>query len=477
MSLRLYDTATRTVRDFVPRVAGAVGIYLCGATVQAPPHVGHVRSGVAFDVLVRWLRRQGVRVTLVRNVTDIDDKILAKSAEAGVEWWAWAMTNERAFTAAYDALGVLPPTYEPRATGHVPAMVDLMRTLVEKGHAYQAAPGDVYFDVRSFRDYGALTRQPVDDMVPAPDDAPAGGAKRDVHDFALWKAPKPGEPETASWDTPFGRGRPGWHLECSAMAARYLGPEFDIHGGGLDLRFPHHENELAQSRAAGQEFARYWLHNGWVTQGGAKMSKSLGNGLLVDVVLRDVRPVVLRWALTAVQYRSMLEWTDDTLREAEATWDRLAGFVERAVERTGDVPDEAVASAPLPDEFVAAMDDDLNVPAALAVVHETLRSGNTALAAGDLPAARDALVTLRAMLDVLGLDPGSPQWRADGTDERYARALDELVEAQLEARAAARAARDFATADAIRDRLTTAGVVVEDSPAGARWTLAPRSED
>ncbi|CAM5788909.1 Cysteine--tRNA ligase OS=Cellulomonas persica OX=76861 GN=cysS PE=3 SV=1 [Cellulomonas persica] len=261
------------------------------------------------------------------------------------------------------------------------------------------------------------------------------------------------------------------------MAARYLGPEFDIHGGGLDLRFPHHENELAQSRAAGQPFARYWLHNGWVTQGGAKMSKSLGNGLLVDVVLRDVRAVVLRWALTAVQYRSMLEWTDDTLREAEATWDRLAGFVERAVERTGEVPDEDVAAAPLPDEFVAAMDDDLNVPAALAVVHETLRAGNTALASGDLPGARDALVTLRAMLDVLGLDPGSPQWRSAGTDERYARALDELVEAQLEARAAARAARDFATADAIRDRLTAAGVVVEDSPAGARWTLAPRSED
>ena len=477
MSLRLYDTATRTVRDFVPRVAGEVGIYLCGATVQAPPHVGHVRSGVAFDVLVRWLRRQGARVTLVRNVTDVDDKILAKSAEAGVEWWAWAMTNERAFTAAYDALGVLPPTYEPRATGHVPAMVELMSTLVEKGHAYQAAPGDVYFDVRSFPAYGALTRQPVDDMVPAPDDAPVGGAKRDPHDFALWKAPKPGEPETASWDTPFGRGRPGWHLECSAMAARYLGPEFDIHGGGLDLRFPHHENELAQSRAAGQGFARYWLHNGWVTQGGAKMSKSLGNGLLVSAVLETVRPVVLRWALTAVQYRSMLEWTDDTLREAEATWDRLAGFVERAAERTGTATPDEVAVAPLPPEFVAAMDDDLNVPAALAVVHETVRTGNTALAAGDSLATRDAMVTVRAMLDVLGLDPGSPQWRHRGADERYVRALDELVEAQLEARAAARKARDFATADAIRDRLTAAGVVVEDSPAGARWSLAPRSED
>jgi len=477
VSLRLFDTATRTVRDFVPRVAGEVGIYLCGATVQAPPHVGHVRSGVAFDVLVRWLRRQGLRVTLVRNVTDIDDKILAKSADAGVEWWAWAMTNERAFTRAYDALGVLPPTYEPRATGHVPAMVELMSTLVARGHAYQAGPGDVYFDVRSFTDYGALTNQRVDDMVPAPDDAPAGGAKRDTHDFALWKAPKPGEPTNASWDTPYGRGRPGWHLECSAMAARYLGEEFDIHGGGLDLRFPHHENELAQSRAAGQGFARFWLHNGWVTQGGAKMSKSLGNGLLVDAVLAQERAVVVRYALTAVQYRSMLEWTQDTLREAEATWDRLAGFVERAAERTGEASPDEVAAAVLPDEFVAAMDDDLNVPAALAVVHETLRAGNSALAAGDALATRDAMVTLRSMLDVLGLDPGSAQWRSTGGDDRYAHALDELVEAQLEARAAARAARDFATADAIRDRLTAAGVVVEDSPTGARWTLAPRSED
>ncbi|MBT0993166.1 cysteine--tRNA ligase [Cellulomonas sp. DKR-3] len=477
MTLRLYDTATRTVRDFTPRTAGEVGVYLCGATVQAPPHVGHVRSGVAFDVLVRWLRRQGLRVTLVRNVTDIDDKILAKSAAAGEPWWAWAMANERAFTRAYDALGVLPPTYEPRATGHVPAMVDLMRTLVDAGHAYVAAEGDVYFDVRSFPGYGALTNQPVDDMVPAPDDAPVGGAKRDVHDFALWKAAKPGEPPTASWDTPFGRGRPGWHLECSAMAVRYLGPEFDIHGGGLDLRFPHHENELAQSHAAGQQFARFWLHNGWVTQGGAKMSKSLGNGLLVDVVLQQARAAVVRYALTAVQYRSMLEWSEDTLREAEATWDRLSGFVTRAAEQVGTASDEEVAAAELPADFVAAMDDDLNVPAALAVVHETLRAGNTALAAGDPAAARAAMVTLRSMLDVLGLDPGSAQWRSRAADERYASALEAVVAGELEARAAARAARDFATSDAIRDRLAAAGIVVEDSPTGARWTLAPRSED
>ncbi|MDM7830476.1 cysteine--tRNA ligase [Cellulomonas edaphi] len=472
MTLRLFNSATRQVSDFVPLTAGEVGIYLCGATVQAPPHIGHLRSGVAFDVLVRWLRRTGHRVTLVRNVTDIDDKILAKAADAGEPWWAWAAINERAFTAAYDALGVLPPSYEPRATGHIPDMVELMERLVERGHAYALDSGDVYFDVASFDQYGALTNQRVEDMVPAPDAAPAGGDKRDERDFALWKAAKPGEPATASWDTPYGRGRPGWHLECSAMAHRYLGEEFDIHGGGLDLRFPHHENEQAQSRAAGYGFARHWLHNGWVTQGGAKMSKSLGNGLLVTAVLAHVRPAVLRYAMTAVQYRSMLEWTDDTLTEAEATWDRLAGFVERAAEKVGVADDDEVAKVELPGEFVAAMDDDLNVPAALAVVHEHLRAGNSALAAGDLDGARSAMVVLRAMLDVLGLDPGGAQWRAKGSDERYAAALEAVVAAELEARAAARAARDFATSDAIRDRLAAAGIVVEDSPTGARWSLA-----
>ena len=344
MTLRLFDTATRTVRDFVPLVPGEVGVYLCGATVQSAPHIGHLRSAVAFDVLVRWLRRSGNKVTLVRNVTDIDDKILAKAVDAGEPWWAWAMLNERAFTAAYDALGVLPPSYEPRATGHVPAMIELMTRLVEKGHAYTTSPGDVWFDVRSYDEYGALTNQRVDDMIPAPDGTVDDDAKRDPRDFALWKAAKPGEPETASWDTPFGRGRPGWHLECSAMAQRYLGDTFDIHGGGLDLRFPHHENEQAQSRAAGYGFAQYWLHNGWVTQGGAKMSKSLGNGLLVTAVLAKERAVAsLRYAMTAVQYSSMLEWTDDTLREAEATWDRLAGFVERATEKVGAVDDVEVA--------------------------------------------------------------------------------------------------------------------------------------
>ncbi len=479
MSLRLYDTATREVRDFVPVVPGEVGIYLCGATVQGTPHIGHMRSSVAFDVLVRWLRRNGNRVTLVRNVTDIDDKILAKADAAGEPWWAWALANERAFTQAYDALGVLPPTYEPRATGHVPAMVELMQTLVDGGHAYVAGEGDVYFDVRSFPEYGSLTNQRLDDMVATADGAgdDADVTKRDPRDFALWKAPKPGEPETASWDTPFGRGRPGWHLECSAMARRYLGPTFDIHGGGLDLRFPHHENEQAQSRAAGDGFARYWLHNGWVTQGGAKMSKSLGNGLLVSALLETTPPAVLRYALTAVQYRSMLEWTPDTLGEAEATWERFTGFVDRATEQVGPVDDDEVAKAELPEGFVTAMDDDLNVPAALAVVHEHLRAGNSALAERDLDEARAALVQVRSMLDILGLDPGSAQWRRQGDDRGYSDALEALVAAELAARSEARATRDFATSDAIRDRLAAAGILVEDSATGSRWSLAHRSDE
>ncbi|GII97676.1 cysteinyl-tRNA synthetase [Sediminihabitans luteus] len=482
MTLRLFDTATRDVRDLVPRVDGEVGIYLCGATVQSAPHIGHMRSAVAFDVLVRWLRRGGTRVTLIRNVTDIDDKILAKADAAGEPWWAWAAINERAFTEAYDALGVLPPTYEPRATGHVTDMVALVERLLASGHAYTTGDGDVWFDVRSWSEYGSLTNQRLDDLAPVPDDAPADDAdtvKRDPRDFALWKAPKPGEPTTASWPTPFGRGRPGWHLECSAMAERYLGPEFDIHGGGLDLRFPHHENEQAQSHAAGDAFARHWLHSAWVTQGGTKMSKSLGNGLLVREVLGQTRAVVLRYALGAVQYRSMLEWTPDTLAEAEATWDRLAGFVDRAQERVGVVACEEVRDAELPTAFVAAMDDDLNVPAALAVVHEHLRAGNSALADGTRAAdavARHHLVALRAMLDVLGVDPGDPHW-ATTADTRYAAALDSVVSVELEARAAARRAKDFATSDAIRDRLAEAGIVVQDSADGARWTIADRRTD
>jgi cysteinyl-tRNA synthetase len=465
VSLRLYDTAARAVRDFTPLRAGRASVYVCGLTVQGPPHVGHVRSALAFDVLRRWLAQGGLDVTYVRNVTDIDDKILAKSAAHGVPWWAWAYDNERAVTRAYDVLGLLPPTYEPRATGHVPEMIVLMQRLVERGHAY-AVDGDVYFDVRSFPAYGELTGQKLDDLQPAAD-TDSDERKRDPRDFALWKARKDGEPETASWDTPWGRGRPGWHLECSAMAERYLGAEFDIHGGGLDLRFPHHENEQAQSRAAGDGFARYWLHHGWVTLGGEKMSKSLGNTALVDEVVKRVRPVELRYYLVAPHYRSAIEFTDAALDEAAIAYRRLESFVRRAAERVGADAGNRVLCA----QFTAALDDDLGTPAAIAAIHEAVREGNTALAEGNDDAVAGALGSVRAMLGVLGLDPLDPQWATGGSDEQLTHVTDGLVSLALEQRQAARARKDFAAADAIRAQLTTLGVSVEDTPQGPRWEL------
>ena len=466
MSLRLYDTAARAVRDFTPLRAGQASMYVCGLTVQGPPHVGHVRAALVFDVLRSWLERgHGLDVTLVRNVTDIDDKILTKAAEHGVAWWAWAYENELACTRAYDVLGVRPPSYEPRATGHVPDMVELIERLMERGHAY-AVDGDVYFDVRSFAGYGALTGQKLENLEPAAD-TDTDERKRDPRDFALWKAHKPGEPDTAAWPTPWGRGRPGWHLECSAMAGRYLGAEFDVHGGGLDLRFPHHENEQAQSRAAGDGFARYWMHNGWVTLGGEKMSKSLGNTALVDEVVARVRPVELRYYLVAPHYRSTIEFTDAALAEAGAAYRRLESFVRRAAERVG-----ADAGTPdLPADFRAALDDDLGTPAAVAVVHETVRQGNTALADGDDDATATALGAVRAMLAVLGLDPLDPRWAGAAADDRLAGVTDGLVRLALEQRQAARARKDYAAADAVRDQLTALGLQVEDTPQGPRWEL------
>ena len=373
MALRFYDTATRSVRDFVPLVEGHVGIYLCGATVQAPPHVGHIRSGIAFDVVRRWLTAKGFDVTFIRNVTDIDDKIIANAAAEDVPYWEVAVRNERAFSRAYDALGCLPPTYEPRATGHVPEMVALMERLIEADHGY-AVGGDVYFDVRSYPEYGSLSGQRMDEMLPATDSDTV--LKRDPRDFAMWKGAKPGEP---AWETPWGPGRPGWHVECSAMAAKYLGPAFDIHGGGLDLIFPHHENEIAQSKAAGDGFASYWLHNAWVTTAGEKMSKSLGNSLLVDDVLTRLRPVELRYYLAGSHYRSMLEYSDESVAEAGQGYRRIEGFLTRAQEALGRTGVPGVDPTARPTAFDEAMDDDVAVPAALAVVHEHVRLGNAAL--------------------------------------------------------------------------------------------------
>ncbi|WP_151774295.1 cysteine--tRNA ligase [Streptomyces abyssomicinicus] len=466
MTIRLYDTSARQIRDFVPLTQGCVSIYLCGATVQAPPHIGHIRSGLNFDILRRWFAHRGHQVTFVRNVTDIDDKIITKSAEYGRPWWSIGYENERAFTAAYDALGCLPPTYEPRATGHVTEMVEMMRGLIERGHAYEA-DGSVYFDVRSFPGYLELSNQDVDDLR-QPDEGVAG--KRDPRDFAMWKAVKPGEP---SWETPFGRGRPGWHLECSAMAHKYLGSAFDIHGGGLDLIFPHHENEIAQAKAFGDEFARYWMHNAWVTMSGEKMSKSLGNSVLVSEMVTRWRPIVLRYYLGTPHYRSMIEYSEEALREAESAFARIEGFVQRAVELAGGPVEPA---AEVPPAFAEAMDDDLGTPQALAVVHTTVRQGNSALQADDKETVVARLAEVRAMLGVFGLDPLDEQWSggAGGRGEELEGVVDGLVRLVLEQREAARARKDWATADAIRDQLGNSGLVIEDSPQGPRWSLGGR---
>ncbi len=462
MTLHLYDTATRAVRELRPRVEGVVSMYLCGATVQAPPHIGHVRGSVDFDILHRWLLRTGHTVIFCRNVTDIEDKVIARAAQEGVPAWLVAARNERAFSQAYETLGCLPPTVEPRATGHIPEMVALIERLIASGHAY-ASGGDVYFDVASWPPYGRLSGQRPDNVQPA-DDTETDERKRDPRDFTLWKAAKPGEP---SWRTEWGTGRPGWHIECSAMAERYLGPAFDIHGGGMDLMFPHHENEIAQSNAAGNDFAAYWMHNGLVTTAGEKMSKSLGNSLLVTEVLASMRPVELRYYLAAPHYRSMIEASDEAMLEATAAYRRLEGFVDRATELVGDVdPADGVLCA----EFAAAMDDDLSVPRALAAIHEVVRDGNRALAAGEKDAVRGAVTSVRAMLDVLGLDPRDPRW-GGGADADLTGVIDGLVRLALEARQAARARKDYAAADAIRDQLTAAGVVVEDTPHGPRWSL------
>jgi cysteinyl-tRNA synthetase len=467
VTLRLHDTATRSVREFTPLQPGKVSLYLCGATVQAPPHIGHIRSGVNFDILVRWLRASHYQVAYCRNVTDIDDKILNRAMREEIAWWAIAEQNQRAFTRGYDALGCLPPDVEPRATGHVPEMIVLMQRLIDAGHAY-AAGGDVYFDVRTFPEYGALSGQRLDHMKAAAD-TEDNAAKRDPRDFALWKGAKPGEP---SWPTPWGPGRPGWHLECSAMSTKYLGPTFDIHGGGLDLIFPHHENELAQSHAAGDGFARYWLHNGLVRIAGEKMSKSLGNSILVDAMITRVRPVELRYYLGHAHYRSEIDYTPEALAEAATAYQRLEGFVTRAAEFVGTdavFPD----SAAVPAAFTAAMDDDLSVPQALALVHETVREGNAALAVADAAGTAKRLTEARAMLAVLGLDPLAAPWAGRQADGNLRPVVDALVSVALEQREAARARRDYAAADAIRAQLAQAGVTVEDTPRGPRWELSP----
>jgi cysteinyl-tRNA synthetase len=467
VSLRLYDTATRAVRPFAPLRPGAAGIYVCGPTVQAQPHVGHLRSAVALDVLHRWLRASGCDVTFVRNVTDVDDKILHDAAHGGEPWWALATRMTRAFTQAYDAVQVLPPTAEPRVTGSLPSIVALIGRILDRGHAY-ASDGDVYLSVRSAPSYGALSGQTLDSLRVSDKAVGHGhtGEKRDPLDFALWKAAKPGEP---SWPSPWGPGRPGWHIECSAMAADHLGEEFDLHAGGLDLVFPHHENEVAQSTCAGHRFARHWLHHGLVTVAGGsgeKMSKSLGNSTTVSAVLEQVRPQVLRYALGAAHYRSQLEWSPQAVADAEAAYGRIETFVRNATDAVGDVAPDGTCGSSW-DAFAAALDDDLAVPRALAVVHTAIGTGNAMLAAQDLPRLAATLADVRRMLRVLGLDPVD-QWPGAGGGD-LAPVVDALVQLAVEARADARARKDWAQADALRDRVTAAGIVLEDTPTGVRW--------
>ena len=467
MTIRLHDTRAQELRDFVPLDPSNVTMYVCGPTVQSGPHIGHVRAALSFDLLRRWLQLRYGRVTFVRNVTDIDDKVLANATDAEA-WWGLAYRMEQEFSAAYAAVGISSPTYEPRATASIPQMQELIARLIERGHAYPAADGsgDVYFDVRSWPAYGELTRQSVDAMEAAEDADPRG--KRNPQDFALWKGAKPGEPADATWASPWGTGRPGWHIECSAMARRYLGAEFDIHGGGLDLRFPHHENELAQSTAAGDAFARYWVHNGLVTVDGQKMSKSLGNFTLAADVLAQHDPLVVRYALAAAHYRSSLDLSDSSWTEAEAALGRIRTFLERAQRTVGD--DDAAAPS-LPAAFASAMDDDLGVPQALAVVHETVRAGNAALDRGDGDEVRAALGAVQAMTRALGIDPFSPEWRRAGSETKTTTALDALVQAMIAQRAQARADKDWPAADRIRDAIGAAGITLEDTPDGTHWSI------
>ena len=461
-SLALYDTLTRTTSPFTPLQKGEVGIYLCGATVQAPPHIGHVRSGVNFDILRRWLIKSGYNVTFIRNVTDIDDKILHKAVHEEMPWWAVAMKYERAFSDAYAALNVLPPTYEPRATGHVTQMIELMQILIEKGAAYAPGNGDVYLEVRKLSSYLTLSRQKLDDLLPAADADETH--KKDPRDFALWKAAKPGDP---SWPTPWGPGRPGWHLECSAMAHQYLGEAFDIHGGGLDLIFPHHENEIAQSEAAGYSFAKRWMHNAWVTASGEKMSKSLGNSLQVHELLKSVRGIELRWYLGSAHYRSMLEFSHEALAESATAFRRIEGFLTRSVEILGSQPVPTISKA-----FTDAMNDDLAVPTALASISEALRAGNSAITAGDTAVVAASANEIRGALEVLGCDPFDPVFATGAAGEDLSSALDGVIQLALAQRTAARERKDFAASDQIRDGLAALGITIEDTAQGPRWSIS-----
>ena len=454
-SLNLYDTKSRKVSIFKPIKKDEVGIYLCGATVQAAPHIGHIRSGVNFDILRRWLITSGYKVNFIRNVTDIDDKILHKAVHEEIPWWQVAAKYEKAFTDAYNWLNVMPPTYEPRATGHITQMIQLIEKLIENGSAYAPGNGDVYLEVKKAKNYLSLSNQKLEDLLVA-DDADLK-FKKDPKDFTLWKAAKKDEP---SWPTPWGDGRPGWHIECSAMAHAYLGESFDIHGGGLDLIFPHHENEIAQSNAAGYGFANIWMHNAWVTTSGEKMSKSLGNSLQVAEVLKKVRGIELRWYLGSAHYRSMLEFSFEALAESATAFKRIEAFLSRAEVILGKAPEILIA-----DEFTKAMNDDLAVPRALAFIAENMRIGNSA--ADDKKVIAKTSGEIRGALSILGCDPKDAAFKSNTSNSA---AIDGLIKLALEQREAARLRKDFAAADQIRDQIASLGITVEDTANGPRWS-------
>jgi len=459
--MQIHDTLSGTTVPFIPAEPGRVSIYVCGPTVQSEPHLGHGRSAVSFDVLRRYLAWSGLDVSFVRNVTDIEDKIIARAAELGVSTSEVAERVFGEFSAAYDLLGNLPPTIEPKATEHIPEMISLIEELIEGGHAYES-DGDVYFSVRSFDGYGKLSHHDLDDLIPS-EGAGNDTRKQDPLDFALWKAAKPGEPQ---WESPWGPGRPGWHIECSAMATRYLGDSFDIHAGGTDLIFPHHENEIAQSEAAsGKPFARYWMHNGMLNLGGEKMAKSTGHVVTLIESLERWDPTAVRLFYLRTHYRKPLDFSEEALADAEASLARLRAFRRRFP----DVIEES-ADADVMNRFIAAMDNDLDVAGALAVLFELVREGNSrhdrGAPAGELVAAYDEIV------GVLGLTAST----VDGDDEEAIAQLGSrfgiegaTIDDLVALRDTARADREWDTSDAIRDELAALNISIEDTPDGARW--------
>ncbi|MGQ9724975.1 MAG: cysteine--tRNA ligase [Tepidimonas sp.] len=454
MTLRIYNSLTRRLDPLVPLEPGHVRMYVCGMTVYDLCHLGHARSMVAFDVVQRWLKVSGYRVTYVRNITDIDDKIIARALKNGETIRSLTDRMIAALHADADALGIERPDHEPRATEFVPQMLDLIGRLLAKGLAYRSDSGDVNYAVRAFPGYGKLSGKSLDELRAGERVAVADG-KRDPLDFALWKAAKPDEPQDALWDSPYGRGRPGWHIECSAMSCALLGESFDIHGGGADLQFPHHENEIAQSEGAtGRPLAQIWMHNGFVRVDNEKMSKSLGNFFTIREVLQKFDAETVRFFIVRAHYRSPLNYSDQHLEDARAALKRL--YTTLAA-----VPPQPVAidwSEPHAARFRAAMDEDFGTPEAIAVLFEL---------AAEVNRTRDARLSglLRALGSTLGLLQQNPQ--------DYLRAgagLDEAaIAARIAERAAAKAARDFAAADRIRAELAALGVVLKDGPGGTTW--------